>query len=801
MADVSDPDAVRAGWRHSLRVFAGSPDERRDRRISDAVTLTPCVVGFVALAWLEEPPFGFARAIAEFLAELPSFLDGLWALLIDLLALAALVIVVAAFAARRNRLGRDLLAAALLAGVVWLIGARIVEGSWPAVWDAIQGAGPPPTWAAPRLSIPIAVVAVAKPHMARPFRRVINLLVTLSVVAIAAIGESSPAGVVAAFLLGIGCAAAVHLVFGTSAGRPTVDDVARALEQLGIRTVELSPAARQPAGLFSLDGVDDAGQTITAKVYGRDARDSQWFASAWRTLWYRDVATPHVTRRQQVEHEALVTLLAAQAGIVTDHVVTATQTPDDDAVLVLRRRGRPLDSPQSGDIVEPARLWAMLERLHRADIAHGRVDLQTLVVDGEECGLVDFRGGSVGLTSDDQWLDRAQLLVTTALLFGTDEAVAAAREALGSERLPVVVSYLQPPALTGALRQELKARDIDLDELRRRCAEVVGAQVPDLVQLRRVTVGSLVRVVLPAIAVYMLLSQLAGIDFEELMDSLRAATWWLIAFGFVFGQVPRLAQSVSTLGASPIRLPYGPVYALQLAVSYINLAIPSTAARVAVNIRFFQRRGLAPGAALAIGALDGFAGFIVQCSILISILLFTSASLDLSFGSSSSSDGDSGTSFVAFVIVVAVVSLAVALIVPKWRRKLLGFTFSTLKDVWAAVRGLRSLRRLGLLFGGNLATEVLFATTLGIFVLAFGYSLGLVDLLFINVVVAMFAGLMPIPGGIGVVEGSLIYLLTEAGTPQEAAFGAVMMYRMATFYLPPIWGYFAFRWLEKTRQI
>jgi len=60
---------------------------------------------------------------------------------------------------------------------------------------------------------------------------------------------------------------------------------------------------------------------------------------------------------------------------------------------------------------------------------------------------------------------------------------------------------------------------------------------------------------------------------------------------------------------------------------------------------------------------------------------------------------------------------------------------------------------------------------------------------------------MPIPGGIGVVEGGLILGLTQVGVPEEAAFGAVMLYRMATFYLPPIWGYFAFRWLEKTRQL
>jgi uncharacterized protein (TIRG00374 family) len=63
------------------------------------------------------------------------------------------------------------------------------------------------------------------------------------------------------------------------------------------------------------------------------------------------------------------------------------------------------------------------------------------------------------------------------------------------------------------------------------------------------------------------------------------------------------------------------------------------------------------------------------------------------------------------------------------------------------------------------------------------------------------AGLIPIPGGIGVTEGGLTYGLVAAGMDQEAAFAAVILYRIATFYVPPTWGYFALRWLERNQQI
>jgi hypothetical protein len=41
----------------------------------------------------------------------------------------------------------------------------------------------------------------------------------------------------------------------------------------------------------------------------------------------------------------------------------------------------------------------------------------------------------------------------------------------------------------------------------------------------------------------------------------------------------------------------------------------------------------------------------------------------------------------------------------------------------------------------------------------------------------------------------------SAGLPEEIAFAAALMYRLATFYLPPIWGFFALRWLERNKHL
>jgi uncharacterized protein (TIRG00374 family) len=140
-------------------------------------------------------------------------------------------------------------------------------------------------------------------------------------------------------------------------------------------------------------------------------------------------------------------------------------------------------------------------------------------------------------------------------------------------------------------------------------------------------------------------------------------------------------------------------------------------------------------------------------------------------------------------------------LVAKWRRLIIGWIRRLTGEALQAVRGLGSLRRLSLLIGGNLASQVLFALALQTFVRSLGYHVGLAELIVINISVSLLSGLMPIPGGIGVVEGGLIFGLVRAGIPDEVAFAAVLLYRLATFYLPPVWGFFALRWLERNRYL
>jgi uncharacterized membrane protein YbhN (UPF0104 family) len=53
----------------------------------------------------------------------------------------------------------------------------------------------------------------------------------------------------------------------------------------------------------------------------------------------------------------------------------------------------------------------------------------------------------------------------------------------------------------------------------------------------------------------------------------------------------------------------------------------------------------------------------------------------------------------------------------------------------------------------------------------------------------------------GVVEAGLIAGFTAAGVPQTEAVAATFTARTFTTYLPPIWGWFALRWLRRRNLV
>ena len=71
---------------------------------------------------------------------------------------------------------------------------------------------------------------------------------------------------------------------------------------------------------------------------------------------------------------------------------------------------------------------------------------------------------------------------------------------------------------------------------------------------------------------------------------------------------------------------------------------------------------------------------------------------------------------------------------------------------------------------------------------AFGADAHLSQLVLVNTLVVLFAGLMPVPGGVGVAEAGYIAGLQAIGNESTIAISTALSFRLVTFYLPPLWG-------------
>jgi glycosyltransferase 2 family protein len=774
--------------------FYSSPSSGpTSRRATDVLVLVAALAG-LGLLIVAYPPGPFERTFATFLESFPGWLDPVWRFLFDLLALWAIALVVLVGVSRRGQVVLLAVSAFAAAAVLAIVSTRLALGHWPDIGLSLAGGSSSPVFPIVRVAEAGAVVLTVGAQLVRRLERVGHWLIGLGLLGGLVLHPTVPSGTLASILVAVAAAAAVRLAFGTSLGRPGVAEVAAALRELGVRATGLEAAQRQVAGVHELEAVDDGGQPLVVKVYGRNAYDNQLLATFWRKLWYQDGGpAPGLSRVQAVEHEALVTLLAIDAGVPTRKLVKAGATVGGDALLVLRGVVRPLSGLPDPDRVALGRYWHALANLRGDGIAHREISPSTVaLVDGDP-GLIDFGGATVTPTPDQLESDCAQLLASTAAVVGSERAIEAAVDALGVEGVATLLPYLQPPTFSGPLRSALKANGIDTDELRSATAAAVGAPEPELAKLRRVTWGSIIQIALLLLAVGAVLKVAGNVDYDQLKSDLVDATWGWIIFGFVFAQLPRLTQAVGALGSIAAKLRFGPVYVLQLATSYLNLAVPSSVARMAVDIRFFQRQGLPAAAAVTAGVIESFAGNVLQAVLVLVLVMFTSADLSLGL----TAPGSSSLTLLWIVIGIAVVVVLVVVLVPRLRRAIVDRLRVWLPQVKSALGALRASNKLLLLIGGNLATEILFATALGLMCRGLGYHIPLNQLIVINSGISLFSSFIPVPGGIGVVEFGLEVGLTSAGMTSSAAAAAIIMYRLATFYLPPIWGFFAFRWLQR----
>ncbi len=706
--------------------------------------------------------------------------------------------------------------------------------------------------------------AVGMTHRPR-WRPAMWAVLVLDALAVLIAGYTTPFSVVVTVLIGWTVAYATLYTVGSPNVRPTGQQLLAGLRHVGFRPVSALRAEdpAQAERRARRERGDDAepsrryvvtledGPPLDVTVVDRAQQAQGFFYRAWRRLALRGITQRRSlpTLRQVLEQEALLAYAAIAAGANAPKLIATSELGPDAVMLVYEHiGGRDLDSLPDDEVTDALMeaAWRQVKALQSRRIAHRRLDGGSLMVDRDgTVFLTDLRGGEIAAGDLLLRMDVAQLLTTFGLRAGPERAVASAVAVLGPDAVADCLPLLQPIALTRGTRATLRqlarersgreraavldatrayreargslpedadrrtvkaarqaekqvmedalenAREEDLLALIRQQVLLVRPQAPiEPARVERIRPRTLVSLIAAVFAAYFLSIQLISPEFQRVWEDANWS-WVLVAAGF--SALTYCAAAMSLLGFVPEKVAFGRTVVAQVAGSFVKLVAPAAIGGVALNTRYLQRQGLRPGHAVAsVGASQLFG---LGCHIgLLAVFGYLT-------GTEHTPSLSPSRTVIAGLLTVAVAALIVTA-VPRLRKSL----SERVRTLFAGVvpRMLDVVQRPRKLLsgiGGMLLMTLAFVMCLDASLRAFGWELSYPTIAVVFLAGNALGSAVPTPGGIGAVELTLSGGLTVAGVPDHAALGAVLLFRLMTFWLPVLPGWLAFTQLTRRGDI
>jgi uncharacterized protein (TIRG00374 family) len=694
---------------------------------------------------------------------------------------------------RRFRQLVDALVAALLAAVTLTLVSNLVAASdLPRLQTALGGIvatvdiTAPAT--APIIGALVAFITVGR-LMAIPPWNVISSVVVASVVAVTLLTSTlSLAAVGLSITLGWAIGLIARYAFGTPSTRPSDADVLAALTRGGLSISSLNSDKETTRGRRYRARTAD-GVPLRVTVLDRDLEGAGLVSAIWRALRLRDEpGSGAFNMRRSVDHAALMSLAGKAAGAPVPELLVAAQAGPDSTVLAYEQvDGTTFATASSLTDDDLRAAWKAVAHLHAHQISHRSLTAAHLLRQSRgQVWLLGGESGAVAASDVAQRIDLAELLCTLALIVGAERAIRSGQAVLGAESLARALPALQPVALSWPTRRAMRRNRDLMVQLRDGLVESLPGGRVEQIQLERVRPRTLVMIVVGTIAGYVLLSQLADVDLQSLIAQ---AQWWWLALALALSLVTYIGAAWSLSGFVPERLKLHRTVMAQVAGDFATLVSPPTLGAVAINIRFLQRAGLPAALAAASVGVSQVMAFVVHIALLLVFGVAAGTQADFTFSPPRE----------AVIAVIAVALIALGLLaVPAIRRLITKRLGPTLREVgprlatvaqrpWKLLEGIGGAVLLNLAYIGVLAACIHAVD-------------GQVNLALVAVVYltgATIGQAAPTPGGLGAVEAALAAGLVAAGLDGGLAVSAVLLYRLVTFWLPTIPGYWAFTSLTR----
>ena len=648
----------------------------------------------------------------------------------------------------------------------------------------------------PLIASVVSMVVIASPWLSQRWRRAlwsgVGVLVVLRMVS-----SGQPAfDVVLALAVGVVVGSAALVVIGTPSADPEADELVAMLRPVAAAT-HIEQVDTDDPLVYRVEVA--GGEPLTMTVRTDRDRSAELLARLWRYARLRsaEVDRPHVTVQRRVEHEALAQSLAAAGGARVAPVRNVISSPAGAVGLVASAvEGVPAEAVDGG----PPRAamvdaWRQVGRLHAAGIAHRSLGLRrfTVTPDGRAV-LTGFDDARVAASPRDLARDTAQLLVATALVVGTDQAVEVAVEAVGPAEVVAAVPYLQPLALPGSTRRAIRDDRGLPGALRDRIEELTGSAAAPLARLQRVRPRTAVSVVALAAAFYFLLPQLA--DVQQSADAAAHADWWWLVPAAFASAGTYVCAAVAMVGSVPQPIPFLATLRAQVASSFASRVAPANAGALAVGVRFLQRAGVESTVAATSVGLNMLAGLVMHLVLLAAFVAWTGTS-----GVGGFSLPDTSTALVVIAVVLAGSGLVVGLVPALRRRVVPPLLAQARKAATSLTDVMTDPGRVLELLAGSAGVTLMYIAALAACVAAFGGGLSLPQIGAAYLVAAALGSVAPTPGGLGAVEAALLAALTGYGMASGPALAAVLTFRLLTFWLPVLPGWITFQQMQAREEL
>ena len=401
--------------------------------------------------------------------------------------------------------------------------------------------------------------------------------------------------------------------------------------------------------------------------------------------------------------------------------------------------------------------------------------------------LLEPGDGDVAASDLQLRLDLIQLLAELALVTSPDRAADVAAEKLSSAELAAMAPLLQPVVLRRSTRMELRRHKDVLPGLRKRLLGTTpGGEAPPPIQLERVRPRTLITLVAGVVAAYVLIGQLSRVS---LGTTLKEADWRWGILVILLSVLTYVGATFELTGFVLERLNFVRTFLAQVAGSFVALVTPAAVGGVALNIRYLRKANVSPADA---GSSVGVSQVIAFSLHMILLVIFAALARSAQKNSLRPPDWV----WIALAALVAVALVVVA--IPAGRRLLRSRLAPALSQVIPRLLDIAQRpAKLAVGIGGALLLTAAYILCLDVSVLAFGGSVALASVAVVYLTGSAIGSAVPTPGGVGAVEAALSAGLTAAGMPGAKAIGAVLLFRLATFWLPVPIGWAAMNYLQR----